>query len=99
MFSMKHTVLVLLPATIAALAVAQAQEPGPGRAGKKTASVNTQPRVDVLKMDRPIEMHDTVWIEDLTSLEIRDSLKAGKTTAIVMAGGMEENGPYLTMGK
>jgi creatinine amidohydrolase/Fe(II)-dependent formamide hydrolase-like protein len=103
-FSARNTVLVLLPAAIAAFGVAQAQEPGPGRQGKgqngkATASVNTQDRVDVLKMARPIEMHDTVWIEDMTSIEIRDSLKAGKTTAIILAGGMEENGPYLTMGK
>jgi creatinine amidohydrolase/Fe(II)-dependent formamide hydrolase-like protein len=61
--------------------------------------VNTQERVDVLKMERPIPARDTVWIEEMTSLEIRDALKAGKTTALVLAGGMEENGPYLTMGK
>jgi creatinine amidohydrolase/Fe(II)-dependent formamide hydrolase-like protein len=48
-------------------------------------------------MARPIEMHDTVWIEDMTLLEIRDSLKAGKTTAMVFAGGMEDNGPYVTV--
>ena len=97
---MRKVIFVLLPVVIAALAVAQAQEPGPGRQGKgKTASVNTQERVDVLKMPRPIEMHDTVWIEEMTSLEIRDSLKAGKTTALVLAGGMEENGPYLSMAK
>ena len=97
---MRKVIFVLLPVVIAALAVAQAQEPGPGRQGKgKTASVNTQQRVDVLQMPRPIEMHDTVWIEEMTSLEIRDSLKAGKTTALVLAGGMEENGPYLSMAK
>ena len=97
---MRNTMLVLLAAAIAALAVARAQEPGLGRQGKgKTASVNTQPRVDVLNMTRPIDMHDTVWIEEMTSLEIRDSLKAGKTTALILAGGMEENGPYLSMAK
>lgn len=97
---MRKVIFVVLPVVIAALAVAQAQEPGPGRQGKgKTASVNTQERVDVLKMARPIEMRDTVWIEEMTSLEIRDSLKAGKTTALVLAGGMEENGPYLSMAK
>jgi creatinine amidohydrolase len=48
-------------------------------------------------MARPIEMHDTVWIEDMTLLEIRDSLKAGKTTALVLVGGMEDNGPYVTV--
>ena len=66
---------------------------------RPVASVNTQPRVDVLGMARPIDMHDSVWIEDLTMLEVRDLLKAGKTTALVLTGGIEENGPYLTTGK
>jgi creatinine amidohydrolase/Fe(II)-dependent formamide hydrolase-like protein len=48
-------------------------------------------------MARPIDVHDTVWIEDMTVLEIRDALKAGKTTALVFAGGMEDNGPYITV--
>jgi creatinine amidohydrolase len=54
-------------------------------------------RVDMRTMVRPIEMHDTVWIEDMTLLEIRDSLKAGKNTALVLVGGMEDNGPYVTV--
>jgi creatinine amidohydrolase len=54
-------------------------------------------RVDMKTMSRPIDMHDTVWIEDMTLLEIRDSLKAGKTTALVLVGGMEDNGPYVTV--
>src|ERR1700760_3641822 len=54
-------------------------------------------RQAVLAMPRPIDMHDTVWIEDMTLLEIRDSLKAGKTTALIFGGGMEDNGPYVTV--
>jgi creatinine amidohydrolase/Fe(II)-dependent formamide hydrolase-like protein len=50
-------------------------------------------------MARPIDMHDSVWIEDLTMLEVRDLIKAGSTTALVLTGGIEENGPYLTTGK
>ena len=50
-------------------------------------------------MPRPIDMHDSVWIEDLTMLEVRDLIKSGKTTALVLTGGIEENGPYLTTGK
>jgi creatinine amidohydrolase len=48
---------------------------------------------------RPIEAHDTVFIEDMTWMEVRDALKAGSTTAIVATGGVEQNGPYLTTGK
>jgi creatinine amidohydrolase len=57
----------------------------------------TRERADMRTMPRPIDMHDTVWIEDMTLLEIRDSLKAGKTTALVLVGGMEDNGPYVTV--
>ena len=32
-------------------------------------------------------------------LEVRDLIKAGKTTALILTGGIEENGPYLTTGK
>ncbi len=47
----------------------------------------------------PIPAVDSVWIEDLTWMEVRDAQRAGKTVAIVSSGGMEQNGPYLTTGK
>ena len=48
---------------------------------------------------RPIDMLDTVWIEEMTWMEVRDSLKAGKTTVIIGSGGLEKNGPYAPTGK
>lgn len=48
---------------------------------------------------RPIEAHDTVFMDEMTWLEIRDAMKTGKTTAIVATGGIEQNGPYLATGK
>jgi creatinine amidohydrolase/Fe(II)-dependent formamide hydrolase-like protein len=48
---------------------------------------------------RPMEAVDNVFIEDLTWMEVRDALRAGKTTAIVPTGGVEQNGPYLVTGK
>ncbi|HUQ89910.1 MAG TPA: creatininase family protein [Vicinamibacterales bacterium] len=80
-------------------AMAQAPVPAGQQPERRVASVNTQPRVDVANMPRPIDMHDSVWIEDLTMLEVRDLIKSGKTTALVLTGGIEENGPYLTTGK
>ena len=50
-------------------------------------------------MPRPIDAANSVFIEELTWLEVRDALRAGKTTAIVAAGGVEMNGPYLATGK
>ena len=38
-------------------------------------------------------------MEDLTWMEVRDALRAGKETVIVATGGVEQNGPYLVTGK
>lgn len=48
---------------------------------------------------RPIEAADTVFIEDMTWMEVRDAMQAGKDTVIVATGGIEQNGPYLVAGK
>jgi creatinine amidohydrolase/Fe(II)-dependent formamide hydrolase-like protein len=48
---------------------------------------------------RPIDAFDSVWIEELTWMEIRDAIRAGKTTALIVTGGVEQNGPYLVTGK
>ena len=48
---------------------------------------------------RPIDAVDTVFIEDMTWMEVRDAMKAGKDTVIVATGGIEQNGPYLAAGK
>jgi creatinine amidohydrolase len=42
---------------------------------------------------------DTVFLEDLTWTEVRDALRAGKTTVIIPAGGTEQNGPHMALGK
>lgn len=48
---------------------------------------------------RPIAAADTVFTEEMTWMEIRDAMKAGKDTVIVATGGVEQNGPYLATGK
>jgi creatinine amidohydrolase/Fe(II)-dependent formamide hydrolase-like protein len=48
---------------------------------------------------RPIDAVDTVFIEDMTWMEVRDAKRAGKDTVIVATGGIEQNGPYLVAGK
>jgi creatinine amidohydrolase len=42
---------------------------------------------------------DTVFIEELTWTEVRDAIKAGKTTVILATGGTEQNGPHMVLGK
>ncbi|MCH2212271.1 MAG: creatininase family protein [Fuerstiella sp.] len=48
---------------------------------------------------RLIDSVDTVFIEDLTWMEVRDAMRDGKDTVIVATGGVEQNGPYLVTGK
>src|SRR5215475_646644 len=40
-----------------------------------------------------------VYLEDLTWTEVRDALAAGTTTIIIPAGGTEQNGPHMALGK
>jgi creatinine amidohydrolase len=47
----------------------------------------------------PVPTPNTVWMEEMTWMDVRDALKAGKTTAIIATGGMEPNGPWLATGK
>ena len=52
-----------------------------------------------LRMENPIAPLNSVWIEELTWIEVRDAMAAGKTTAIIPTGGVEQNGPYVALGK
>jgi creatinine amidohydrolase len=47
----------------------------------------------------PLPAPNTVWIEEMTWMDVRDAIKAGKTTAIIATGGLEPNGPWLVTGK
>jgi creatinine amidohydrolase len=40
-----------------------------------------------------------VWIEQLTYMEVRDAIKAGKSNALILTGGIEQNGPWIPTGK
>ena len=48
---------------------------------------------------RPIEGINSIWIDELTWMEVRDEIATGKTTAIIATGGVEQNGPYMAGGK
>lgn len=85
-------------ATLAAallLALAVQTPGGQPRAAQEQPARNA----DMMTMARPIDGMDTVFIEEMTWLEVRDALKAGKTTVVVPTGGVEQNGPYLATGK
>ena len=44
---------------------------------------------------RPIAAVDSVFLEELTWMEIRDAMTAGTNTVIIATGGIEQNRPYL----
>jgi creatinine amidohydrolase len=41
----------------------------------------------------------SVFLEELTWTELRDAIKTGTTTVILPAGGTEQNGPHMALGK
>jgi creatinine amidohydrolase/Fe(II)-dependent formamide hydrolase-like protein len=45
------------------------------------------------------EPPSTVRLEELTWTELRELIRAGKTTIIVPIGGTEQNGPHMALGK
>jgi creatinine amidohydrolase len=46
-----------------------------------------------------VPQRDTVFLEELTWMEVRDAIAGGKTTIIIPTGGTEQNGPHLALGK
>ena len=47
----------------------------------------------------PTHVPATVALEELTWTELREAVRAGKTTVIIPIGGTEQNGPHMTLGK
>ena len=47
----------------------------------------------------PLPKASTVWLEEMTWMDVRDAQKAGKKTIIISTGGIEPNGPWLVLGK
>lgn len=83
----------IAPAAFLALLTFQASAQT-GAPGSSPSAANPDPNGV-----RPIDAVDTVFMDDMTWMEIRDAMKAGKDTAIVATGGLEQNGPYLVSAK
>ncbi len=92
---MKTALSILsLAAVVAAPAAAQQRAPTPEQIAERERAYQEE-----LAMPNPLEPASSVWIEELTWLEVRDRIAEGHTTAIIPTGGIEQNGPYLTTGK
>ena len=88
--ALRASVLVLV-------AAAPLRAQGSGR--ELEFSVSDEPRHDMRTFARPIPAADEVWIENMTALEVRDALAAGKVNVLIPTGSIEENGPWLTTAK
>ena len=80
-------------------ALAAAAQRGAGGNQSAEAQARERQLQEELRGPRPIAALDSVWIEELTWMEVRDAMAAGRTTAIIPTGGIEQNGPYLATGK
>lgn len=47
----------------------------------------------------PLPKADTVWLEEMTWMDVRDAMQDGKKAVIIATGGHEPNGPWLALGK
>jgi creatinine amidohydrolase len=88
----KTTPLITIVSTLALMSTLAAQAP---RTPEDREAAARARREKEAATPRPIAAEDSVWIEELTYLEVRDALKAGKTTALILTGSTEQNGPYL----
>src|SRR2546425_7111049 len=114
MKTVRIVALILLICTIAIAQAQQpagrGQAAGAQRGGQRGTPPPEDPRdkgggrcaenpVNCKDAPRPIAGVDSIWMEDLTWMDIRDAVKGGKDTVIIATGGMEPNGPYLASGK
>lgn len=90
---MKSERAPLLPAVAVILAVALAAPSG------AAAQALPQPGSPDPETRRVLPIHDSVWLEELTWLEVRDLMRAGHRTVLIPTGGIEQNGPWLALGK
>ncbi|MGE0865092.1 MAG: creatininase family protein [Vicinamibacterales bacterium] len=74
----------------------QRPAPDPRSIGGGNCADNPYNCVDAVN---PLPVATTVWLEEMTWMDVRDALKAGKTNVIIATGGMEPNGPWLVTGK
>jgi creatinine amidohydrolase len=90
------TSAALLLAILASVSLAPQQARDPRSAGGGNCRANPYNCIDT---PNPLQPPDTVWLEEMTWMDVRDALKAGKTTIIIPTGGIEPNGPWLALGK
>ncbi len=88
--------LLLSFACASALSALQRPEPNPEDMGGGSCEANIY---NCRETPNPLPRTATIWIEEMTWMDVRDALARGMTTAIIPTGGVEPNGPWLATGK
>jgi creatinine amidohydrolase len=88
--------LVVVGGSLVAAQQRQRREPDPRSMGGGDCRDNPYNCNDA---QNPLPAPNTVWLEEMTWIDVRDAIKAGKTNIIVPTGGMEPNGVWLVTGK
>ena len=98
---MRYLTSLAVMGVLAMATVAAAQPPAgqrPPMTPEQAAAAAARRQAE-MSAPRPIPAMDSVWMEELTWMEVRDAIKGGKTTALILTGGVESNGPHLATGK
>ena len=90
---------VLVLSTCLLASTAEAQRPRGQDLTPEQRAARAAEREAAMNAARPIDAVASLWIEELTWMEIRDAIRAGSTTALILTGGVESNGPHLASGK
>jgi creatinine amidohydrolase/Fe(II)-dependent formamide hydrolase-like protein len=91
-----RTILAFGAVLLTATAVSGQQQRDPNSRGGGQCADNVYNCADT---PNPLPEAQTVWLEEMTWMDVRDAVAAGKTTVIIPTGGMEPNGPWLVTGK
>ena len=87
---------LVITGTFAAAQQGQRREPDPRSMGGGDCRDNPYNCADAAN---PLPATSSIWLEEMTWMDVRDALKAGKTSIIISTGGIEPNGPWLVTGK
>ena len=88
--------IITLSAGFAAAQQAPRRDPDPRSMGGGDCRDNPYNCADA---PNPLPATTSVWLEEMTWMDVRDALKSGKTNIIISTGGIEPNGPWLVTGK
>lgn len=88
---MRCSVFGLASLLLAPALLAQGRDMGGGNCAENAYNCADAPN--------PLPPTTSVWIEEMTWMDVRDAIRAGKTTVIIPTGGVEPNGPWLVTGK